>query len=572
MRISRFFFVTVGLAAGLLVTGCGDISTKNPGIKVDREEYQKSKVAPAIGTVLIGQIYTGNPEMPVVAAVSYEDGFITGVYENFEERLAALSFAQLNIEDAVAYPGFVDAHAHLESIGYREMLLNLEGTSSIEDLKARVAGEVAKTPAGEVVYGRGWIETGWPEGRFPTRDDLDQVAPDNPVVMGRSDGHAMVANSLALDQAGITDETADPSGGTIERDENGRATGMLIDNAQNLVAGLMAEPSQARRLEAIEKGAQVYAQYGWTGTHSMSVDPIDADLMIRLEEEGKMPIRVYNAVVPEGLDGLIESGFWEVNDGKITTRAVKLYVDGALGSRGAALKEPYSDQPETDGLLLMTEAVAKKAFKKALDSGIQVTTHAIGDRGNTLVLDWYEEVLAGYEGDPRWRIEHAQIIDPADIPRFAELGVIASMQPSHAIGDLHFAPSRLGNERLTGAYAWRSLTDSGALIAGGSDAPVERGDPMIEYYAAVGRTDLEGYQGQNWRPEEVLTREEALAIFTLNPAIASFNEERLGTIEVGKKADFTILSADIMTIPVEEIPKVKAVMTVVDGEIVYDGR
>ncbi|MCI5048602.1 MAG: amidohydrolase [Aquisalinus sp.] len=537
--------------------------------------------------IIKGRIYTGREDFPIASEVIISDGFIRAVvpdpiiYDEAdtydEESLLALvtvspDAEEIKLGEAIAFPGFTDAHAHLDGIGFRELTLNLEGTSSVEELKSRVAEEVGETTPGDVIYGRGWIETGWPEGRFPNRYDLDEAAPDNPVILGRADGHAAVVNSRAIELSGITDETPDPSGGAIERDENGVATGILIDNAENLVRGLIATPSPERRKEALQKGAEVYAAYGWTGVHSMSVNQADTELLIQLEEEGRLPIRVYNSLTPAGLDDLAETGFWEMNDGKLTTRAIKFYVDGALGSRGALLKEPYADQQKTRGLQLITKEQAVGAYRKALANDIQVTTHAIGDRGNTLVLDWYEEVLADHDGDPRWRIEHAQVIDPADIPRFAALGVIASMQPSHAIGDLHFAPARLGDERLRGAYAWRSLTDAGAVIAGGSDAPVERGDPMIEFYAAVGRTDLAGFQGANWHPEEALSRAEALAIFTKNPAYAAFMENRLGTIEVGKKADFTVLSADIMTIPVEQIPDVKAVMTIVDGKVVYDAR
>jgi predicted amidohydrolase YtcJ len=263
------------------------------------------------------------------------------------------------------------------------------------------------------------------------------------------------------------------------------------------------------------------------------------------------------------------------NSGRIITRGVKLYVDGALGSRGAALAAPYADRPDTSGLLLMTHEEAAPLFRKALRDGVQIATHAIGDRGNTLVLDWYEEALnAVPAGDrkvanPRWRVEHAQILNPADMARFAKLGVIASMQPSHAIGDFYFAPARLGDDRLDGAYAWESLLKSGAIVAGGSDAPVERGDPLIEFYAAVARKDLEGNSGADWRPDEKVSRDEALAMFTSAPAFASFQESDLGTIEVGKKADFTVFSKDIMTVPEAEILTAKPVMTVVDGELVF---
>ncbi|MEE9329717.1 MAG: amidohydrolase family protein, partial [Parvularculaceae bacterium] len=300
----------------------------------------------------------------------------------------------------------------------------------------------------------------------------------------------------------------------------------------------------------------------------------DADLMVQLEERGELPIRVYNALVPEALDDLIARKIWSVNDGKVETRAVKFYVDGALGSRGAALAAPYADDPSSKGLLLISEQDAKAAWQKALDNGIQVTTHAIGDRGNALVLQWYTDVLRNFNNKdyPRWRIEHAQIVNPDDYHLFYDLGVIASMQPSHAIGDLHFAPDRLGMDRLNGAYAWRSLMDADAILVGGSDAPVERGDPMVEFYAAVAREDLTGFSGPGWHPEEVLTREEALRIFTYNPAIASYNEDKLGQLKIGRKADISIFSANIMTIEADQIPLTKAVMTIVDGEIVFEGK
>ncbi|GGD10645.1 amidohydrolase [Aquisalinus flavus] len=525
-------------------------------------------------------IYTGSETAPIASYVTIKGGYIdavgTGPFDlDTVDQASGFDGDIILLDDGqVAYPGFTDAHAHLIGIGQRELTLNLEGTASIAELKQRIAAEAEGKAEGEVIFGRGWIETGWPEGRFPTRDDLDAAAPDNPVVLVRADGHASVANTAALDAAGITDATPDPDGGRIERDANGRATGMLIDTADRPVRALIDEPSEAERREALKKGAEVYASYGWTGLHNMSVDIRDAQIIGALEEAGEMPIRVYNAINPGDMDALIETGIWELNDGKVTTRAVKFYVDGALGSRGAALHEPYTDQPETSGLLLLTPEEAMAGYRQAYDNSIQVTTHAIGDRGNTLVLDWYEDVLPverlSYDEGPRWRVEHAQIVDPADIPRFAGLGIIASMQPSHAIGDLHFAPARLGEDRLDGAYAWRSLSDSGAIIAGGSDAPVERGDPMIEFYATVARRDLSGYRGENWHPDEALSRGEALDMFTINPAFASFNEDRLGTLEPGKKADITVLDGDIMTVPSGDLPGVKAVMTIVDGEIVYE--
>jgi hypothetical protein len=298
----------------------------------------------------------------------------------------------------------------------------------------------------------------------------------------------------------------------------------------------------------------------------MSVDWADALLLEKLDGEGKAPLRVYNAVDADQAGPLFASGPRATADGRITTRAIKLYEDGALGSRGAALFEPYADAPGASGLVRTPPQIMREVMAKAKAAGIQVATHAIGDRGNANVLGLYAEQ------DPRgrrWRIEHAQIVRPADIPRFAQLGVIASMQPSHAIGDLHFAPARLGDARLAGAYAWKSMLDAGVTVVGGSDAPVERGSPMIEFYAAVARRDLQGASGPNWHPEQRLSRDEALKLFTSSAAYARFAEKELGTIAVGKRADLSAFSADFMTVPEPEILKAHAVLSIVDGKVIY---
>lgn len=519
-----------------------------------------------------GPVYTGLGGPPA-EAVAVADGRVLFVGAKAEaEALKGPGTQVVDLAGAALYPGFVDSHAHLLGIGMRELTLNLEGVGSVEELVDIIAANVAETRPGETIYGRGWIETGWPEARFPSRDDLDPVSPDNPVVLYRADGHAALANSAALDAAGVDDATPDPEGGRIDRDAAGRATGMLIDNAMALVGGLIAAPDAAQREEAYRTGGDVYAAYGWTGAHNMSVDPADVPLMARLAASGELAIRLYNALEPDGLDWLVANAPHTDETGRIVTRAMKLYVDGALGSRGAALAEPYADSPDTSGLLLMREDEALAIMGRALAAGVQVATHAIGDRGNTLVLDWYERLLPAAEASPRWRIEHAQIVDPRDIPRFAALGVVASMQPSHAIGDLFFAPDRLGPDRLDGAYAWRSLIDAGAVIAGGSDAPVERGDPLIEFYAAVARKSLDGFSNDDWRPHEAVTREEALAMFTRAPAYAAFSEDELGAIAPGMRADFTAFTKDIMRVPADEILSAKAALTVVDGKVIYRAR
>ena len=515
-----------------------------------------------------GTIYTGNPDLPTVDAVVVgEDGRIVGTAPPLSEDWDEAEIDLVDLKGAYMYPGFTDAHAHLMGIGQRELNLSLEGTASIDELVTRIGAELDGMEPGVLLFGRGWIETGWPEGRMPSAADLDAVSPDNPVILIRSDGHALVANSAAMDAVGITDETENPDGGAIERDADGHATGMLIDNAMALVAPLRSQPDAAAKARALETGAKVYVSRGWTGVHNMSVGPDEAPIMRELAGEGKMPLRLWNAFDATE-DGMALAAAQDYETPTITNHAIKLYMDGALGSRGAQLIKPYSDRPDTSGLSLITDEDLADFMSRADESGIQVAIHAIGDLANQRILDIYE--AGGYPPEKRWRIEHTQILAPDDIARVGDLGLIASMQPSHAIGDLHFAPSRLGMDRLAGAYAWKALIDDGAVVAGGSDAPVEVGSPLIEFYAAVARKDLKGFEGEGWHPEQKLTREQALALFTSAAAYAAFQEDDLGTIEAGKLADFTVFDIDLMTVPEAEILDAKTVMTVVGGKIVYD--
>ncbi|MNS91783.1 N-substituted formamide deformylase precursor [compost metagenome] len=342
-----------------------------------------------------------------------------------------------------------------------------------------------------------------------------------------------------------------------------------------LVDPLTPQADEAATRAAYRAGFGVYARYGWTGVHFMSAPWKDVPLLEAMAREGEAPLRVYNSIDMGDARALMTGGPRDAGDGRIITRAIKFYADGALGSRGAKLFEPYSDRPDTSGLMLASRETVMPLYQEALRTGIQIATHAIGDQGNHDVAAWYEEALRSVPKsewklvDPRWRIEHAQIIRPADYHYFNDLPIIASMQPSHAIGDLHFAADRLGDARLDGAYAWHTLVDRGVIVVGGSDAPVERGDPLIEFYAAVARRDLNGFQGPDWRPNEAVDRTTALKMFTLWPAYASFREDELGTIQVGKRADFTAFDIDLMTVPAADIPKGRAVLTVVDGQVVY---
>ena len=511
---------------------------------------------------LIGRTLTGEGS---AAGVSWSGAKITGVQPQGTAGSASLPregatdrCTTVLPNGAVILPGLTDGHAHLLGIGLREMTLNLEGTASLADLQDRVRAAAAETPRGPVI-GRGWIETGWPEGRMPMAADLDAVVSNRPVILTRADGHAAVVNTAALRAAGLGADTPDPEGGRIVRDEDGAATGLLIDAAMGLVSGLQPALTQARRREALRRGAALYASRGWTGLHNMSVDAEDLAVIADLARRGQLPLRVASYVTP---DALTEVDGPECDaTGRACVVGVKLYADGALGSRGALLFEPYADEPETTGLQLIGEDAAKAIYDAAAEKDLQVTTHAIGDKGNALVLAWYRDVMP--EG-ARWRVEHAQVVRPKDIPAFARQGVIASMQPSHAIGDLRFAPDRLGDARLDGAYAWASFQGTGAVVVGGSDAPVEVGDPRIELYAATKRRALDGFRAENWRAREALSRDAALRVFTRNPAYALGEEGARGRIARGMAADLSVFCGD----PFGGPGAATAILTVVDGEVI----
>lgn len=522
-----------------------------------------------------GVIYTGVEDSPTVELVAVDDGRIVFAGAAGEaEALIGPETDTVDLAGAAMFPGFTDAHVHVRGVGERERNLNLEGVRSIAELQAAVA-RAAEDATASIITGRGWIETHWPENRFPNAADLDAVELERPVVLVRADGHALVANTAAMDAVGITDETPDPDGGAILRDEDGAATGMMIDAAMAPFAALQPAPTRDERLALYELGAQTLAASGWTGVHNMSVAFEDVALMEELAVEGRMPIRIANYVNPEDYSQAAALVGTEALNERVRTPGVKFYMDGALGSRGAALLQPYADAPGNDGLFLAERPSSEDMMQDALRDGVQLAVHAIGDAGNRRLLNWMEASFDTVppteraEADPRWRVEHAQVLNPADIPRFGEMDVIASMQPSHAIGDLHFAPARIGLQRLEGAYAWRSLVESGALIAGGSDAPVERGEARIEFYAAAVRRDLNGFAGEGWNLDQALDRETALKLFTLWPAYATFRENELGTIEVGKIADFSVFDRDLMTVPDLELRRARPVMTVVDGVVVW---
>jgi predicted amidohydrolase YtcJ len=556
-----------------------------------------------------GNVYTGNDKQPQAEAIAVHRDRIIFVGTNADaEKFRGDKTRIVDLAGKTVTPGLTDSHCHIFGIGEREMTLNLEGTNTREDFLEKVKERVAQMERDKWITGRGWIETFWKPPQFPTRADLDKIAPDNPVFLTRADGHAAVGNSAALKTAAVTRETANPFGGEILKDpRTGEPTGMLLDNAMDLVAKNIPPPSEAEREQALLIGIKREIELGWCQIQNAGSELSDQEIIRRAYAAGKVKLRMINAAYGPGeaANALLKNGATlNAFDHRFTQRTIKVIFDGALGSRGAALLAPYSDKAETSGFLTQKPEELRPMFEEALRRGIQVETHAIGDRANRLILDLYEaafkavppkkrNVLVGgasvsspaaagepgaaelrppKPGDVRWRVEHAQILSEQDIPRFAKLGVIASMQPSHAISDLFFAPARLGMERLAGAYAWKSLIKSRAIICGGSDAPVERGEPMVEFYAAVARKSIKGESGEGWHPEQAVSREQALKMFTINAAYAAFEETDKGSIEVGKLADFTVLSADIMKIPALEILKTRCEMTVIGGEVVYENR
>ncbi|HEY6248911.1 MAG TPA: amidohydrolase family protein, partial [Candidatus Angelobacter sp.] len=533
-------------------------------------------------------IYTVDEHKPNAQAVAVKGDKIVFVGSDAEvQAYIGHGTHVLDLKGATVVPGLTDSHYHFLGVGARELTFNLEGAKSLEELLARVKERVGKAKHGEWIVGRGWIETFWTPPVFPTRSDLDKVAPDNPVVLGRADGHAMVVNSAALKLAGIDRNTPAPFGGEISKDKNGEPNGMLLDHAQELVRSKVPPEDAADPEKAAIAADQRSIMLGWCEVQDPGGSFDDVEVYKKLYQQDKLKVRIYKAVYGPGpqADRLLREGPQiGLFDHHLTLRTIKVVSDGALGSRGAALLAPYSDKPDTSGFLTVEADALRPMLISALKQGIQVQTHAIGDRANRFMLDEYERAFNAVPSeqrkvaDPRWRDEHTQIVSPADLPRFAQLHVIPSMQPSHAIGDLFFAPRRLGMERLKGAYAWETLIKSGVPVPGGSDAPVERGEPMIEFYAAVARKPLPSHAHDAslnqaaWHPEEAMTREQALKAFTIWAAYAAFEEDLKGTITPGKLADFTVLSADIMKVPEPQILQTKNLMTIIGGQVVYEKK
>jgi predicted amidohydrolase YtcJ len=544
-------------------------------------------------TLAIGSIFTALVTLPAQAAtllhnihgytlnqgvrvtfigLEFDQGKVTRLHHNKDSIKSSPAQTRINGEGATVLPGLIDAHGHVSSHGRALSAVDLVGSPSEADSARRVAEFIARNNNREWILGRGWNQVLWPVKEFPQRASLDAVSGNKAVALGRIDGHALWANSEALRQAGIDDDTPDPEGGQIIRDRKGRATGVLVDNAMNLVFDVQPPITDEQMEHFASVALADLAKEGVTSVHDAGITAQEVRAFQALRAKNAMDARVYamldvqdpanDAYLRQG--PIIDPQHW------LDIRSVKISADGALGSRGAALFADYSDEPGHTGLLLVTDEQLDHHARRAMIAGYQVNTHAIGDLANARVLDYYERLIKQYDNAYlRHRIEHSQILRPQDIPRFAELGVIASIQPTHATSDKNMAGDRLGEKRLKGAYAWKSLLDSGAVVAGGSDFPVESANPFFGLHAAVTRQSQDNQPPEGWLPGEKLSRDEALSIMTEGAAFAAHQETLLGRLMPGYAADFILVRDNYFTVPQQDIWKNQVLQTWIAGKRVY---
>jgi hypothetical protein len=529
-------------------------------------------------------IYTVDADFSKVNAVAIKNDKIMAVgsvadieaYEGPETQV-------IDLTGKYVYPGFVEGHAHIMGVGQNLLNVDLMNTTSYEEIVEMVAERAKDVPPGEWILGRGWHQDKWvnqPEGMFrgfPTHDLLSEAVPDNPVYLRHASGHAGLANAKAMEMAGIDADTDDPDGGEVFKGLDGRPTGIFNETAQGMIGKIVPVTTKERATQALELAIQSCLENGITAFHQAGSPSADVALFREFAEQDKLKIRLY--VMLSGRDGELLNEYFESGpyiDPQLTIRSVKLYSDGALGSRGAWLLEEYTDAPGKFGHNVTPMENIENVTMSAIKAGFQVCTHAIGDRGNREVLDIYEKAFNAYPEmakDHRFRIEHAQHIDGEDIPRFAELGVIPSMQAIHMSSDRPWAIDRLGKERIEeGAYVWQTLLQQGSRIVNGTDAPVEPISPTACFYASVSRRTLKGTPDGGYEPDQRMTREQALRSYTLDAAYAAFNDEIKGSVEVGKLADFTVLDRDIMIIPEDEILDAKVEMTVIGGKVMFEAQ
>ncbi len=567
---SRFSRGAVALLMLLALAACSEPSGEGA------EETAPVAVVPVPGvTLLVGAtIHTMNEAQPLADALAFDgQGEILAVGNAAE--LAALfpGAERVDMTGKTIIPGLIDSHGHLHGLAVSLTRAQLSGTASLDEVIDRLKAHEATLGEDDWLLGRGWDQNDWPVQEFPSKADLDEHFPDRPVWLRRVDGHAAWGNSAALARVD-RDLSGDwqVDGGMIHRDAAGQPTGIFIDGAMGLVEAIVPDTSDEVMMEAIDLAQAQLLSLGLTGVHDPGLGLVEFDRFQRKLDAGELHTRLYvmTSGAGETLDWLCDNGPVADPSGRLFMRSTKLYGDGALGSRGAALLEDYSDDPGNRGLLFLEADALQEQIDKVLACGFQVGVHAIGDRANRVVIDAMEASMAAHPDNPgRHRVEHAQILHPDDLARFAPLGIIAAMQPTHATSDMYWAEDRVGPVRILGGYAWQTLLDSGARLAFGSDFPVEAVDPRLGLYAAVTRQDLEGWPGGGWYPDERVAREVALRGFTIDAAYAGFMEDLVGSLEPGKRADFVVLDRDYMTIPAEDIPRMQILETWLDGERLF---
>lgn len=514
-----------------------------------------------------GKIYTVDEGFTVEEAMAIREGKILDVGSNVEILEKYSAPETLDLYNKPVYPGFIDAHCHF--LGYGLGLLkraDLAGTESFDEILEKVKEHHLKFPSAFWIEGRGWDQNDWPVKKFPTKEKLDELFPDNPVILIRIDGHAALVNSKALELAGITAGTKVEGGDVISEDDE--PTGVLIDNAIELVTDIIPEPDDKQLSEALLEAQKNCFAVGLTGVHDAGLNKNEIEVIDSLNKNGELKMRMYAMLSPtkENFETYVDNGVYKT--GHLNVRSIKLYADGALGSRGARLIEDYSDDPGNTGLILRSPDSMREICRTAYEKGFQVCTHAIGDSANRLMLHLYGEFLKG-SNDRRWRIEHAQIVAPGDFALFGKYDVVPSVQPTHATSDMYWAGDRIGSERMKGAYAFKDMLGQTGWLPLGTDFPIENINPLHTFYAAVVRKDLKGWPEEGFQTENALTREQTLRGMTIWAAMAAFEENEKGSLEPGKMADFVVLEKDIMHIPGEELPHVKVLQTFVGGEEVF---
>lgn len=575
MTLTQFLHATLAKGVFAVVAAASIALAGEPAVAQPASAASRARVERPDLIVVNARIYTVDNARPMASALGVKDGRIVFVGSDSEARVLARNNTRIvDLKGRTVIPGVVDAHAHLLGLATSLRNVLLAGSSSYDEVIRRVTERARTVKPGEWIEGRGWDQNLWPEKSFPTHEALSRATPNNPVVVRRIDGHAILANAMAMRLAGITAATKDPEGGRIVRLPNGDPSGVFVDNASGLVSGRIPPASDATLRDATLAAVAEANRWGLTGIHDAGESRRAIEIFESLARAGRFNLRNYVMVSDNEPDIRYYTNRGPRNGlygGRIWVRAIKTYADGALGSRGAALLAAYSDDPGNVGLLVSQPAHLQQVAELGLRTGFQVNTHAIGDRGNRVALDAFAAALRAVPtADHRFRIEHAQVLSPQDIPRFSQLGVIPSMQASHQTSDMRWAEARVGPQRVRGAYAWRSLLNTGVVIPNGSDFPVEEVNPLISFHSAITRQDATNWPAGGWYPDQVMTRDEALRAMTIWPAYAAFQEKELGSLTPGKYADFVVLDRDIMQVAPTEILGTLVLATYLGGRIVYE--